>query len=344
MTIAFLTNDLHGIHNTPGGCAYYRCWLPMSVTNAHLGRPAFDPIRGFGIQETPHHGIFGYKTISLKLIMHRWTPHQIRLAQNLGQRIIVDIDDHYEGLTESNKAWTESHPDTNPNNNRDHYYDTIMAADAVTVSTPFLHNLWSTRRDNVTLIRNSINPQQFTPKHHLPGTPVIGWVGSTSYRSNDLEQLRDWLPELTEKYDLHVHHSGHAPNTPTFAELTQVDPKRITTSPLVPITRYAEGFTFDIGLVPLNDIPFNHAKSNIKGLEYASAGIPFIASDLPEYRLLHEAGIGRLAATPDDWTHNITQLLNPAARRSEGTRIRKLANTQWSIDTKQGEWDAALAS
>ena len=42
----------------------------------------------------------------------------------------------------------------------------------------------------------------------------------------------------------------------------------------------------DIGIAPLSDVPFHHAKSAIKGLEYPAAGVPFIASPSPEAKAL----------------------------------------------------------
>lgn len=286
--------------------------------------------------------MFGYKKIALKLVMHRWTPKQIELAQNLGQRIYVDIDDDYESLTEANKAYEITHPDNNPNVNREHYKKVILAADVVTVSTPRLHDIWSQRRNNVILVRNGVNLQQFHPAPKPEHKPVLGWVGATDYRNNDLEQLRDWLPDLLEEHDLAFHHAGHSPDSPTFAELTGVDPRRITTSPILPITRYSEGFRFDIGLVPLSDIPFNHAKSNIKGLEYAAAGIPFVASDLPEYRLLHESGAGRIAQTADDWITHILGFLDYRTRRYEARIAREIVAEYWSIEARAEEWNQAF--
>ena len=129
MSIAFITRDFTGEfpYLTPAGCAYYRCALPLSVCGqpGSLGLPAWDSARGFGVKETTGTGIFGYKTVVLKLIMDRWTPRQIELAQQLGQYIIVDIDDYYDGLTPDNKAYHTTDPALNKRANRDHYLSLI---------------------------------------------------------------------------------------------------------------------------------------------------------------------------------------------------------------------------
>jgi glycosyltransferase involved in cell wall biosynthesis len=338
MAVAFITRDFNGRFPsiTPAGCAYYRCLLPMSVAGAtaRMGLPAWDPAKGFGVKETDTTGIFGFTTVVLKLIMDSWTPKQISMAQELGQTIIVDIDDFHEGLTPANRAFDLTHPEKNKRSNRDHYKKVIAAADIVIVSTPFLYEYYKAQRNNVYMIRNGVSLEQFTRKKQRSGKPVIGWAGAVNYRNNDLEQLREWLPAFLEKHDLMFHHAGHDPEAPSFADITGVSPNRMLTSPIVPMNKYADGLKFDIGIVPLNDIPFNHAKSNIKGLEYVASGIPFVASDIPEYRLLHEDGVGRIATTPEEWEGNMQDLLTYRTRKQEAARAYGIVNKSWSIESR----------
>lgn len=311
----------------------------MAVTgNRHLGTPVFDPMRGFGVKDTYNTGLFGFDTVVLKLIMSRWTPKQIELAQKLGQRIIVDIDDYYQGLTPANKAYEITHPEQNKKTNREHYEKVIAAADLITVSTPFLLDYYSNLYPNVRMIRNGVNMAQFKPVTQRERKPVFGWAGSTEYRNNDLEQLREWLPDFLEEHNLKFHHAGHLESAPSLAEITGISSRRITTSPLVPITGYAAGFKFDIGIVPLNNIPFNEAKSNIKGLEYSAAGIPFIASDLPEYRLLAEDGVGVLATTAEEWRTAATAFLDYHYRKRTAKRALETLPNRWTIEARAKEW------
>lgn len=348
VNVAFLTRDWTvppPFNAIPGGCAYYRCYLPMVVSglNAQMGLPFFDAVHGYGIVEKNHVAAYGFDTVLLKLIMDRQTPHQIRLAQqNKGQRIGIDIDDYFDGLTPANRAYQLTNPDSNKRSNRDHYRDAIQQADFITVSTPFLKDYYSQQRDNVHMIRNGVNTHQFQPRIHKPGKPIIGWAGSTAFRNNDLEQLREWLPDLLEKHDLTFHHAG-AGDLPIH-EIIGIPESRLTTSPLCPIDKYPSALKFDIGLVPLNDIPFNHAKSNIKGLEYAAAGIPFIASDLPEYRLLHETGAGTLASTPQQWTMAVERLLDHRERKRDAYRARMAVLQGWTIERRASEWNSLLTS
>jgi hypothetical protein len=154
--------------------------------------------------------------------------------------------------------------------------------------------------------------------------------------------LNEWLPDFLEEHDLTFHHAGAADTQPPITDQLHINPKRLRTTPLVQINQYAAGLRFDIGLVPLNNIPFNEAKSNIKGLEYAAAGIPFIASDLPEYRLLHEDGVGRIANTPQEWRSHAEYLLDYHQRKKEAKRGSDIVSERWNIEARVGEWRAVF--
>lgn len=145
------------------------------------------------------------------------------------------------------------------------------------------------------------------------------------------------------------HHSGHADkvpgmdNVPSLADIVGIPPERYTHSPLQPLDHYHEMFSFDIGLVPLNDIPFNRAKSNLKGLEYACSGIPFVAQGLQEYEALAASGVGRVAYTADDWRRHVTDLLDWSTRKREARENQRIVAEQWSIMARESEWQAVAA-
>jgi len=105
-----------------------------------------------------------------------------------------------------------------------------------------------------------------------------------------------------------------------------------------PLHQYHEMLDFDIGVVLLSDIPFNEAKSTIKGLEYAASNIPFVANDLPEYSLLAEQGVGRVAANRTEFRTHIEDLLDYNTRKVEAATMRNLAIKDHSIQARAKEW------
>jgi glycosyltransferase involved in cell wall biosynthesis len=171
--------------------------------------------------------------------------------------------------------------------------------------------------------------------------PTVGWVGATPWRSNDLETLNPFVGKYIENNNLRFHHSGSIINAPTVQEQMGIPVKRFSSQPMKPILTYGELFRrMDIGLVPLNGVEFNRAKSFIKGLEYAAAGVPFIAEDMEEYSYLYkEYGIGRVAKTEDQWLSHLEDLKNPKTRNIERQNNYKLVREFHTMESRGKDWD-----
>jgi hypothetical protein len=342
VNIAWLTHDIHpnpvpGKSWIPGGCAFYRCFLPMRALGFRtMGFPAWTGQDGFGVRTGPDKARFGYDTVVLKLLMERQIPYQIKVSQSLGQRVIIDVDDFYEDIPVDNAAFKATSAGASKARNREYYNKSILLADTITVSTPFLHDYYSQRHPDVRLVRNGVILQQF-PERVQQRKPIIGWVGAIPWKTSDVSILREWLPDFLEQHDLMFHHSGAIPRGPRFEDLTGVNPDRVTSSLMEPIDSYHDLFTFDIGLMPLIVNDFNRAKSCLKGLEYAAAGIPFVASALPEYQWLSDRGCGRVAASPEEWVTYLTGLLDLRVRKRE-TQRNKAVVLEDSMDQRAHDW------
>lgn len=348
--VAWLANDftiLPGNHMVPGGCSYYRCFLPMHVCGYQgmFGLPAFDSAYGFGVRDSGDTVQFGFPVAVLKLLMERWVPKQIELAKNVGQKIVVDIDDFYPGLHESNQAFHATDPTRFKVRNREIYQRIIDMADMLVVTTPFLEEYYREVNPNTVMVRNAVAAEQFTRKWQTSKRPTIGWVGAVPWRSNDLEPLRDWLPSFLVDNNLRFHHSGVAPGAQSFAELVGIPEDRFSSSPMVPMSSYPRLFDpIDVGIVPLSDIPFNRAKSTIKGLEYVASGIPFVAQDLPEYQRLADMGVGVVASTAESWVEQLSMLIPLAIRQRYERENYAMMMADHQIHARSHEWNAMVES
>jgi len=349
MKIAFITDDWvfddKADEWVPSSSVFYRCDIPRRlIANSVLGRPRFNQWEGFGI-EVPDHdeGRFGFDIVVLKHMTGKNVRRQIEIARSLGQRVIVDIDDLMVELEEDNAAFAQIKASESSGYNWQHHEANALAADTITVSTIALFERYSKVHPDVRLVRNRVLPKWFD-LHKQLFTPVIGWVGMMSYRSHDLEPLKDWLPEFIEQNNLMFHHSGHHETLPAASRVIGIPDRFSQIHPSVPISRLRKLYCFDIGLVPMQDIPFNHAKSFLKGLEYAISGIPFIASDLPEYRILRDLGIGRIASTGAQWAAHAKDLLDWDTRNAEAMRQRALVlkHLDGSSEDAYVEWERAI--
>jgi glycosyltransferase involved in cell wall biosynthesis len=143
---------------------------------------------------------------------------------------------------------------------------------------------------------------------------------------------------MAKRGDIKLYHGGNHMSYPTFASLLNVSDELVSTAPLHPIETYATLMSMDIGIIPLRDFPFNRCKSDIKGMEYAASGIPFIAQNLDAYVKLNEQlGVGRVAKKPADWIKHLKQLIaDPELRKEEGMRNREaIASRDISFGAKR---------
>lgn len=343
---AFVSSDFTATDPPePNGCAWYRLVLPSRELakrgwDTGVGLPRANAEAGIGLAYKDGM-LTGWDIYVLKLLMIEQISPLIRSMQARGTRIVVDVDDFHYGLHEDNIASRSTDPHRNPTSNRAFYEQSIREADTVIVSTSFLADFYATRVRDVRLVRNTIDIDRWQPIEHTE-EPVLGWVGGTMWRSGDVEILRDWLPAFVKEQGIRVHHSGHIPGDGHHFG-ARVGLGGVTTTPMCLVSDYPKRmFSMNIGLVPLNRVPFSEAKSNLKGLEYAAKGIPFVATPTEEYRILYESGIGRLAETPDEWRDHVLELLDPDVRREEGERIREIVARDWTIEGRADEWDTAI--
>lgn len=349
-TLAYLTGDWSWGTKPlqPNGCAWYRCSLPMEELQKRgwivgMGFPGFTQNRGFGLIIEDGRIIHGWDIIVFKLLMQKAVLEGMSRAKLLGQKIVVDVDDWFDGLEKSNHAFKITDPINNSENNREIYAQIIQKADAIITSTPFLYDYYKKKHTNVFLVRNGIDNQRWRKRIKSPrGRIRVGWVGATPWRSNDLEQLAPWFSDFIQKNNLYFHHSGHTTDSPVASELLGIPNNLAKRLGMASIHNYPKLFEpIDIGIVPLNNVPFNHAKSFIKGLEYVAAGVPFVSAYSPEYQYLADYGVGRIANTQDEWLQHLEDLLDAKTRVNE---IKSNYNEleKFNMDARGDDWDTTM--
>jgi len=313
-------------------------WARIGQYVEHL---PFDIVRGVLTWKRDHLVIMDHDeelhdvdVILMQRMMNDGIADHIVASRKQGIKVINDIDDWYWGLSPANEAFHHNHPKNNPKVNFNHYRSILAKSDLIISSTPYLASrVADFCRVPIEVSKNTVDVDRFTPRTHIDTPqPLVGWVGSTKHRSGDLETLKGILPSLLRSNSISLFHGGTMPGAPSFASRIGVLDAEVETMRLVPHDQYPQLMVMDIGLVPLTNMPFNRSKSDIKGLEYAAAGVPFIASNLDAYiELQQDLGVGRLAKKPLNWVKHIKELSHYETRREEAERNREIVRQHRNI-------------
>ncbi|EHJ46505.1 glycosyl transferase group 1 [Solidesulfovibrio carbinoliphilus subsp. oakridgensis] len=208
-----------------------------------------------------------------------------------------------------------------------HILETARRADCVTVSTTVLAAVFRPLNPRVRVVRNFLPDALWRPVPP-PDRPVVavGLAGTPSH-GPDLAPLASALSGLAGTLGEHVRFVffGCTPPAGTFPGAT--------TLPFTPdYAAYAARLPrlgCGVGLAPLADTPFNRAKSPMKWMEYAAAGMAGVFADLPPYREVVEPGVTGLLAGPDPaaWHEAVSRLVCDAAlrRRMAGRAMEAVA-------------------
>jgi len=315
-------------------------------------------------------------------------------AQAQLKPLIIDIDDDIENIEEINpnyKAWHQDDGaqdklvDITPENEEDlkrmaaqnrgnfvelsgvwyfhehriplkeNVYRAMEKAALVTVSTERLKKLYKPHAQNIVVIPNGIDFDNFPvlPERKNDGfirlglfgsnthywdwkelAPVLkkilddfpnvklcfnSWFTAVSKPGQSLEEMekRVILPEIFEKLGI----NGH---------------ERVEIHEPVEIGDYFEWLSrksIDIGLAPLRDSIFNRAKSNIKYLEWAALRTPVIAQDIEVYNEDIKHGFnGMLAGSKQEWHQCLVELIrNEKLRHDMGQRAYLDAKSRYDM-------------
>lgn len=248
-------------------------------------------------------------------------PEESRLAEG---RLVYDVIDHLDVFPHPKRLLRKNHARA------------LQRAEAVfAVSTPLLEDVRSSRPDALYL-PNGVDAERFAfPSDPLSvprrlvqsrsaGRPVAGYVGALA-RWVDASLLEE-LARLRPDWDFCL--VGEALDE-TFATLEKTAPGNLFFLGARPYASIPAILSrFDAGLIPFSTGPEGSHASPIKLYEYLAAGLPVLATPIPECAAVPEVSIGRDARAFSD-------LLDRAAgsRRSPEFRARALARARendWS--------------
>ena len=278
-----------------------------------------------------------FDAVDLVVLQCQFTEEQewvVDTAKEHGCAVVIDYDDWHYAVHEQSRVARFYTPETLAQGRR-----IAAKADLVTVTTPKLAELYRELAGNVKILANRTeNGLWRRPPERSWERPRLGWVGNHHWHADAVDLIKEnvvpWLKKNSEVQflaagDLELH------------ELVGTPERQRLHTPPVGVHELASLMTFDVGIVPLELSLFNECKSYLKGLEYASAGIPFVASPTGEYTRLREmwGPIVRLAESPKEWADSLDALFHTSIRdaREQSGRLRMLAGNE-SYTLHWPEW------
>ena len=278
--------------------------------------------------------------------LQRVVAQSIPFWQKKGVPVVVDVDDDFSSLHPSNKAWALYHPKYNPEENWEWMKKACAAADLVICSTPALAERYGPR-GNAIVIENCV-PEEYLTLPHRGNGRTVGWSGFVSFHGDDLEVTHGGVARAVETGECDFLNVGNGIGVAKALDLPYTDEagtSAATGGRQFVDFQYTLG-QLDVGIVPLANTKFNAGKSYLKGLEYAAAGIPFVASPVPSYERLYSLGLGWLATDKaKSWKNQILLLIRDDKQREyEAEAGRDLVKEKFTYEVNWERWADAWES
>jgi glycosyltransferase involved in cell wall biosynthesis len=283
------------------------------------------------------------------LYVHRFaSPEVVKAAQYArehGIAVVWDNDDDLRAVPRGDPAY-RLYGGTRASSIHAAVKRMVGLADAVTTPSEALAELYrELGAADVHVIENHVSddalatpPSRASSRRNGDGTDLlVGWVAGLEHRvdvaqlpiGRVLGELLDAHPRLrvtTIGAWLGIHHERYQHQDGVLY-----------------MDMAAATARFDVGIAPIADIPLNRARSNVKLKEYASVGVPWLASPIGPYAGLGEEQGGRLVAD-DRWREELERLLGSGRdRRKLAKRALRWAKAE-TMSANVERWDTVLGA
>ena len=171
-----------------------------------------------------------------------------------------------------------------------------------------------------------VDADLYTPAPARASGFTVGWIGSP-VTAPYLEQVRPALAMLTNGGQATVSLIG-------AGDAIKWDNAHVHILPWREESAIQHIQSFDVGIMPLLDEPFERGKCGYKLIQYMACGLPVVASPVGVNVQIVEHGVtGFLAESEQDWRQALVFLRdNPQKRREMGQAGRAKMEREYSLD------------
>lgn len=255
-----------------------------------------------------------------------WTTGFRQLLRRAAKRLIFDFDDAVFVDDDGSDSATRLR----------RFAATVGMCDQVWAGNSYLAEAASQHNGNVTLLPTSINPDPYAVDVEKPVDVIdLVWIGGSATR----KYLEAIVPALEKA-------SGSVIVRLKIVADFDLPSTSLKTVPIQwsPSTETTELASSHIGIAPMADDAWTRGKCGLKVLQYLSAGLPVVASNVGVHReMLSDGESGFLVESVDDWIESLSRLSGDnELRQAMGRRGPGIVRRGYSISAVAEQMTASL--
>lgn len=259
----------------------------------------------------------------------------IPMLQKLGIRVVVDVDDLFDRIDKRNVAHKAYDSNKSTTHNHNWVEEACRRADMVTCTTEALKKRYGFGHGHV--LPNLV-PQDYLSVEADIRPATVGWTGSIGVHPQDLQVTKGAAAKAVTDLGWDFHIVGTGIGVKKALQLAE-EP---TNTGYVPFPDYPAAIAeISLGIVPLVDSAFNRAKSCLKMIEFASTGVPVLASATPDNLRMRELGVGAVVNHPNQWGRKLRQLMTNRDYRDDVAGRSREAMRKHTYDEQAWRWGFA---
>lgn len=213
------------------------------------------------------------------------------------------------------------------------YKYVISHASHIITGCQYLSDYVKQWNSKITEIPTSIDFNNYSKtsiKDKKDSIPIIGWIGST-LSSGYLLPLIPTLKKLYQLKKFKLNLIGFDSNLKQHLSGLNYEIIKWSSE-----TEIEEMEKFTVGIMPLNDSPFERGKCAFKLVQYMAIGIPTVSTPLQSNININQ-GCGNLfATTPEEWFYALLDILNNSNKYTQvGEKNKEIALSKYTF---QNNW------
>lgn len=191
----------------------------------------------------------------------------------------------------------------------------------------------------VVIIPTVVDHHRYDDRQGVSQPLTVGWIGSPTTQKY-VENLLPAFQALAQQHEFRLLLVGATEDI--ASRLPGID---VDVQPWFEDAEAALIQEMDIGIMPLEDGPWEKGKCGYKLIQYMASAVPVIASPVGvNPSIVEGARCGMLADDIDDWTQAFTKLIeNNSLREQFGASGRRAVKDSYSIDSQMTALESCFA-